>query len=371
MKLRFNTWLPVASFLALSVSLAAYNDKDDAHAKSAPPKLQSDLPQREVTPSAGPRVNNGWDVFISADFIYWSPRIDGLGYELTGFGNGTATPKKGSVHHPNWSWEPGFKVGLGFGLGTDGWDLQGQYVWIRSKDTESKGISTAGQYPMWNIANQYNNPQFNSSGEAPVKAAKCRWDFYWNEIDANLGRNMYLSQYFATRPFVGLKATWTGTSYNLSYTRPADTDNDSQIDVRDRLNIEQKQWGIGVEAGFNNAWHFTKEFSLYSDFCLTGLYGNYNVHRVDTRTQVPEGSNTTFTIFNFKNNVYTLKPLLEMAIGLRYETWFADDEYHFLIQAGWEEVFLYDYNQLTKLTEESNHGDLSMQGLTVKVRFDF
>lgn len=368
MKLRLNTWLPIAGFLAASVALNAYTDSDEKH-NSAPPKMPSDLPTREVTPSAGPRVNNGWDVFISADFIYWSPRIDGLGYEFTGFGSTSVSVPKGSVHHPSWSWEPGFKVGLGFGLGMDGWDVQGQYVWITSSDTASKGTGVAGQYPMWNVANNYNSPAYNASNVAPIESAKVHWSFYWNEIDANLGRNMWLSQYFATRPFVGIKATWSGTAYNLSYTRP-DTVN-LTTDQRDRMNMKQTQWGVGIETGMNNAWHFTKEFSLYADLCITGLFGTYTVERKDTEQQVPDNSNTEYTIIHTKNSPTTLKPLLEMAIGLRYETWFADDEYHFLIQAGWEEVFLASYNQFLKLSEESNHGDLSMQGLTVKVRFDF
>lgn len=369
MKLRLNAWLPIAGFLAASVALNAYTDSDEKHYNTAPPQLPSDLPTKQVTPSAGPRVNNGWDVAISADFIYWCPRIDGLGYELNGFSSTTVDAGKGSVHHPNWSWEPGFKVGLGFGLGTDGWDLQAEYTWLTSSDKSSQGLNVAGQYPMWNIANNYNNPVYNADDNSPITAAEAKWDFYWNEVDLNLGRNMWLSQYFASRPFVGLKGTWSGTSYNVSYTRAIAGQSD--VDFRDRMQAKQTQWGIGVEVGMNNAWHFTQEFSLYADWAVTGLFGTFSIDRKDTEQQVPDDVNPKYTIFNTKNDPTTLKPLLEMGIGLRYETWFADDEYHFLLQAGWEEVYLANYNQFLKLFSESNHGDLSMQGLTIKARFDF
>lgn len=94
-------------------------------------------PEGVITPNAGPCVINGADLFITAEFLYWTIRQDHLAFAFS-------TPEiidplvipegKGSVFHPDWEFNPGFKVGLGILFDHDGWDLYANYTWIRSKN---------------------------------------------------------------------------------------------------------------------------------------------------------------------------------------------------------------------------------------------
>jgi hypothetical protein len=79
----------------------------------------------KITPNAGPRIDSDWNVFLTADFIYWTIRQDGMFYAVSGAGTGASG---GKVHDLDWKWEPGFKVGLGFNLPHDGWDLFAEYL---------------------------------------------------------------------------------------------------------------------------------------------------------------------------------------------------------------------------------------------------
>ena len=97
-------------------------------------------------------------------------------------------------------------------------------------------------------------------------------------------------------------------------------------------------------------------------------------------------STELFTVTNnVKNDFHTIKPVLELYMGLRWEDWMCCDCYHYSIELGWEEQWWANENQFfsveplvivnngpnrSRLTE-SRLGDLIMQGLTVKVRFDF
>jgi len=56
-------------------------------------------PLNQITPCAGPRVKEGLDLALFADFIYWTARLDTLSYAKTGFGdiNYNPNPNRGEV----------------------------------------------------------------------------------------------------------------------------------------------------------------------------------------------------------------------------------------------------------------------------------
>ena len=87
-------------------------------------------PQKEISVEAQPWVQNCVaEPYLVADFIYWKVQEDGLDYAQKGLG-GTANPvtSKGKVYEPDFSFEPGVRVGLGLNLAHDGWDLLLRYI---------------------------------------------------------------------------------------------------------------------------------------------------------------------------------------------------------------------------------------------------
>ena len=322
---------------------------------------------REITPSAGPRVADGVDVYVSADFIYWTPRMEGLGYVMSGYGDGTTAPNPGSMQNISWKWEPGFKVGLGLMLGHDGFDMGVEYTWLQTSKTNSVTANTDSAatdtlFPTWNPAEAYTNPS-----PSDISAAEGHWKLHFNVIDLEMGRNMFLSQYLKLRPHVGFKGAWQDLDYNVKYTFDVTTTSTRF----DKMAQTQNWWGFGLRMGMDMAWHFTKEFSVFADFAFSELWSQYKVSRKDTQQDATPTAGTATTVINTKNNFHTVMPVMEMDIGLRWETWFSDDDYHFMIQAGWEEQIWINHNQLLALFEQGSHGDMSLQGLTIKLRFDF
>ena len=72
--------------------------------------------------SAAYAVDAGWDVFLTADYIYWHLNREGLGIA------------------ENESYKSGFQVGLGLNMkGMDNWDAYAMYTWYRnSNDSNSQ-----------------------------------------------------------------------------------------------------------------------------------------------------------------------------------------------------------------------------------------
>ena len=74
-----NILLSIA-FLAASQMLHSDDQLNKQNATT--PSAMND--QMVITPSAGPVVKHGADIFVDADFIYWTARQDGLPYVYTG-----------------------------------------------------------------------------------------------------------------------------------------------------------------------------------------------------------------------------------------------------------------------------------------------
>lgn len=310
---------------------------------------------------AGPRVCDGIDLFFTVDFIWWTARQDCLAYAITAPDPAPADEcsgkPKGHVKHPDFRWKPGFKVGLGANLWHDGWDAYVQYTWLhggtkKSHDNHcSDDSATSGSLiPLWKLVGVQEDDTFRTFSRAST-----RWDLHFNVIDLEIGRDFFVSRYLTLRPFSGLKITWQRQDNKNLYIGT------NTAIIRNR----SKTWGIGIRPGINAYWHFTREFGIFSDWAFTALMTKFNNDRGDKT--IVEG-NTTATKYN--NSFYSLKGILELALGLRYDIWFGcNDAFHFGLSAAWEEQLWINQNNL--FSECCSQGDLMLHGLTIQARLDF
>ena len=325
---------------------------------------------REITPTAGPRVAHGADVFITADFIWWKATQDGLNYAMTGvLGNNSAQlvpvpggiSSRGSVKDPDFGWEPGFKVGLGLNLSHDGWDLYAQYTWYHSNQSSStNGAGITNDVPAV-------TDSLLALGDTRRSA---NWDLHFNVIDLELGRNFYVSQFLTLRPHAGFKGTWQSQDFDVSV-RPVngfEINNTPTGDATYKSSQDHDVWGLGVRLGFDTAWYFVKDWSIFAKVAWTAMWSHYDVDRKDTLSATNDFFNTTFV--NTELNNYRVKHVGEFELGLRWEIWFYDDNYHFAIQAGWEEQVWINYGNFIRIYNDVQN-DLSLHGLNLKLRFDF
>ncbi len=64
--------------------------------------------------------------------------------------------------------------------------------------------------------------------------------------------------------------------------------------------------------------------------------------------------------------------MLELALGLRWDTWWSDNSWHLRLQAGWEEQVWFAHNYMFGMgSPMKGEGNYSMNGLTIKARANF
>ena len=324
-------------------------------------------PHREITPNAGPCVADGADMFVTVDFIYWTAHEDGLRFAYTDGVNNTLsaspTSTTGKSAFPDFKFRPGFKVGLGVDFEHDGWDLFLEYTWFRS-NTNKRSITAASGTTL-------GSEQVFLASTAVVPAtftsASGKWQLeHFNVVDLELGRNFYISRYLMLRPFAGMKATWQKQKFDNSY---SGTTTAGALSATIADNQEQKPWGIGMRIGMDNSWHFTKSFSMLSNIAFSGMWEQFKNTRYATESL---SNGTSAILHNLKSNFHAIRSVIEWSLGLRWETWFCDDSYHFSIEGAWEMQWWENQNAFdASAVNFIKSGDLGLQGFTLHLRFDF
>ncbi len=382
MKTKLSKLLPVAGVVCgLCSTLNAADNMQ--HGSSSMMHQSSDETRfREITPNAGPRVTNGADVFLTADFIYWTVRQDGLRYAYCGVDVTTSSSTASSVNqgqsfYPPTRFDPGFKVGAGLNLGHDGWDVYLEYTWFHSNHSNGATSGTASDQrlvPAFPIAwGSHSSSDVYDTDLLNFDRFAASYRMRFNNFDLELGRNYYISQYLTLRPHVGLKGNWYNVDYVVTAYGPRIGDtpvNSGGYGYDDilsaRATIEQNWWGIGIRTGLDTAWYFDKNWSIFGDFAFSTLYGRFSTPRRDTlRGDFSSTTPVISTVGNVANSWHTVKSVAETQLGLRFDYWFSDDDYHFGLSAAWEIQSWINHGELR------GGGDIGFQGFTLKARFDF
>lgn len=329
----------------------------------------SSHPTQPITPCAGPKVRDGMDIHLSASFLYWTARLDTLTYAKSGFGNLTTatSPNKGDVQSVDWSWDPGFKVAMGWNFCHGCWDMLLQYTWFYTNVGDSK------RSQFMQAGFEIFTPSFQSLDVPHFEKAHAHYDLHYQVGDLEFGRNFYVSKTLKLRPFVGAKGTWQKQDYNVFYETLPLQALFQQFTFNYTARFDHSLWGIGVRMGMNTSWQFSKVFSLYGDFALTGMWVHYDTDRKDTFQLVDTNQpfQEEISTVNIQDHLRIIRPVIELAIGLRAETYYSCGRYHFLAQAGWETQIWPNQTLFISLNDHYDRFDLTLQGLTAKVRLDF
>lgn len=254
----------------------------------------------------------------------------------------------------SFGWDPGFRVGIGYNMEYDQWDIQAYYTWF---STEEKA-TTSGDIT---------SPFLGSKVAlyTSYQAAKIDWKIRFNIIDLDLGRSFLVSHFLSLRPFVGIKGGWIDQTIHTKWQNPL------ILGVRNFLtaseNIKNNFGGGGPKVGINGKWILGNSgnnyFSLFGDFAAAYMWGNWTI-----RDQFI-GILSTASIEVGSRNLGAF--MLQGLIGIRFDCNFDKDRSHFSMKIGYElEDWFNQYQVFDNLTGGQNN-DLILQGLTVDLRFDF
>ena len=307
----------------------------------------------------GPYVSYGCDFVISADFILWTPRMSNIAFAATNqevLNASTLDVKTGRILHPDWSLEPGFRLGLGWFFGCEGWRLSAEYTWIRFNDSTAKPKLKGDQQ----IISSLGSPLIKT------ETSKGGLKFGFNVIDIELGRTFCIDSCLLIDTHFGLKTQWQDYRFRLKETGESATTRNPAVS---KERFKSDTWGVGIRAGVGPRWYWSRCFSIYSEFAATAQWQHFDSKGV-VRSH-DEATGMRSSLLDVKDTFYLITPVFEAELGLRWENWYCCDRYHFMAKAGWEIQWWGKQNQFISFYTETRDGDLGLQGLTVSFEFDF
>ncbi len=329
-----------------------------------------------INPAAGPRVRNGADVFINADLFYWKAQENGVPVGIISVAGPSYVNSTGQVVTSSAAnsvnlehrWDLGFRIGLGYNLPHDGWDVS--LTWLRFK-TRGQAGTAFDTSPSTSIYGSQSTYPLDS-GQNIVNQAYGRYRLLLNQLDLELGRNFFVSKWLAVRPHVGLRTDWIPQRQTLDY-RFLSSGNLNYEHSYDKL----KYWGLGLCGGLDTQWGLGSGFSIYGNGSFSILYGFFK----DThygKINLPVNFYTSYSSYSFQ---HVSRAIGDLELGFRFDHMFLDDQFHLQIQAGWEQHIYFGLNQFGVSAYSAtggelgkgwlNQGDLTMQGWTLSVRVDF
>lgn len=306
---------------------------------------------------------------IGGSLLYWQPHEEGLDYVIqnqagTAFANSDAR-----IERVDPKWGLGFRIDLGYQFPCTKIELDA--LWTRIH-TKSKSSSTAselgGLFQIWTIP---------GSGLSAAEYAKASWRANLDILDLKMSALFNPCCFLELTPSLSLSTAWIHQKFNIDSSGGSSTQISNAIVILDAIRMKNNYWGIGPKVGLDTSWWLFCGLSIYGNIDATILYGRFSL----SQSEIVEltGLNTPITYLDIDHNKFYLSRVnLDMNIGLKWEFNAFSDWCQFSILAGWENLYLFGQNQLMRFQtvafpgiNSANQGDLSYQGLTLKLSARF
>ncbi|NGX36932.1 MAG: hypothetical protein K1000chlam2_00078 [Chlamydiae bacterium] len=417
MKMDIKSKWPVAALSLIGMaSTASAARTDDRCAPTPPATCYADDCNRcyclgpdnyGVNAPARPRTCNG-DWVITVAGFYWNSHQDGMEYAIE---NNVENPGSNIINlegsqqinrlidakykTPDFDWDFGFKVGLGYNTTCDGWDFGVLWTWYRGKaidHVEAEADDNRVLLPLW-------------SAYAPLQGGTLyatdienNWKVEVNLVDLELGREYWTSKYLTLRPFVGIRIAYLNQNYCIKHKGGSFSANNQaggptalQQAWNNEVELENDFKSAGLRAGLDTLWNFGCGWGLYGNFALSILYGRFDFEHDETNRRATDPHEKA-KIADAKNSFRASRGAADLALGVQWHGMFCQCQYGFTVMLGWEHHLFFDQNQLWRVvrigdtfistgTDSFNNtgenvfherrGDLDFQGWTLTVKFEF
>lgn len=263
----------------------------------------------------------------TAELLYWQAQENGQAIALT---------EKGTIKNPDFEWDVGFRIALGYLIPHDHWDVQLSWTHLNTDaHSNHKGVL----FPTWSI----NAPEL-------VNEVKLHWRLHLGIVDLDLAKELRVGQCFLIKPLIGIRTAVIRQKEYIYYWEPGEN----------RVSMKDKFWGMGLKGGINFIWLLTHGFGFTLDTAFSQVFGEFHLHQAE---RIPD------KVLNVHNRYHQSTSIIDLAAGLFWSYT------HYTLKAAWENHLYMAQNQLLHFTGNrkffANQGDISLQGATLSFQYAF
>jgi len=326
--------------------------------------------------------------FMYGEFLYWQAKEDGLEYaSLSKVIDPATFTLDTTLKDIDFKWKPGFRAAVGYIFGeNEAWDLTATYTYYRTHSHNSTGPVSLTTSPLGAAWSPFILGPFATEASA-------NWKLSYNVVDLDLGRNYFVSKKLAIHPHIGLRGAFLYQHYEARYagvfqsTTNTFTGNSGMIADNDFK-------AAGIRGGADFLWHFNSHWGIQGGLSGTLLYGQFDVPQ-DFFGFALSGNGGVDSLNSrnilFSDSFMRTRVNVEAIIGFFWETMIEKWGHHLMVNLGYEMSHWFDQNMLRQIITTfdtqplsggsisqinansivSQNGNLGLQGLTARLRYDF
>jgi hypothetical protein len=254
-------------------------------------------------------------------------------------------------------WDLGFRAGLGYQFLNDNWDIKLDWTWFETDKTNNISFEE----------NASITPEFFAaflSGNKPQKMS-VKWRVLLNAFDLKLGKKYWLEDLFFFRFFLGIKNAFINQAIHGRYFDLII--NDIKTNNLGNEKVKNDFWGIGPLAGVDTKWKIKNLknyfFNIFFDFSLATMWGDFKVsdlYKDITKTSSVNSKNSNLGGLSFRG--FT---------GIEWNVFFNKNKSEFTTKIGYETQIFFNQLRIATFQLQRLHNDLTFQGITFNLGFDF
>lgn len=333
-------------------------------------------------PSCRFETHCGFNTYVTLEGLYWVAKENGLiiaqeGVPAPGAQTGDVPPTsynfRGNILRidPDWDW--GFRLGVGYNLCFDEWDVKATWTSYRT-NKDAKFQSDGSTYAL----NLWGHSDVSSSSASSL--IKSHFDFKYDTLDFEWGRAFGAGQCFCLRPYFGIRAGWidqTLTDFNqvALENRPGQS-------LSTDLKALSDFTGAGLRFGLDGRFDLLCDLSLFGIASYSLVYGSFDasfkesVNGDNPNSGLPAVQD--LIIADAQDCFHMGTSSLQLGLGIQWNRGFCCDRYRFGLHLSWEQNLWFQLNQMNHFQHEfkegvlfQENGNLSLQGISFGARFDF
>ncbi len=291
----------------------------------------------------------GARVFLIADLLYWSAQEKGInfGYQAEGIPNTLPLSNVKAVQCDT-HYKPGFRIGVGYRLPHDLWEIAGYVTQLRTtNDLYKRAKNGSFLTPNLGITNGYAEEQGS-------------WHLKYTLFDLALARTYAAAKSLAIKPFFGLRGAWIQENTQTTFSDPQ---------VFEMTGKNHFKAG-GIHIGSNLHFFLADYLCFFAHAGASLLSGQLDIE-MDVKMDNAK-------LFSGKGKPDRLCANCEMQAGMQGTIPLYRKQAYLTLGISYEMSLWFSQNQLfnffntsSAIQIEAQETDLMLQGVTFSTRLDF
>ena len=188
-------------------------------------------------------------------FTYWQSRYNDaiITSEITPVAGNTGIASQANDKLLPFSFNPGFKIGVGTNLDKLGWSPMIMWTYMHSSPSKKWTSGSHNLLADLMLSSAPGNTLLSNNVQA-------KWNLNFNAIDIEFGKETPVSSYFMTRMFGSIKLASISNKLNVTYKNIVDAKANNWAD--ESYKATNQSWLVGPRGGTNIYFGLAKDFGF-------------------------------------------------------------------------------------------------------------